>query len=244
MKTSYLIRLDDACPQMNIHNWQRMIALLDKYAIKPLVGIIPDCKSDEIQFGFDSHFWETVTKWQQNGYALALHGYDHVYATGAAGINPTHHRSEFAGLPYAEQAQKLKDGYTILKSHHIEPRCFFAPSHTYDHHTLLALKQETPIRTISDTIACYPYYQGEILFVPCQMGVFRTWPLGGICCACYHPSIMSDAEFDRLELFLKDHSSEFITFDQALQHTRKRRTLMERMLQQAYYMHLKLRSKE
>jgi hypothetical protein len=229
---------------MKTINWQRMIALLDQYSIKPLIGIIPDCKSEEIQFGMDRHFWEMVTKWQQSGYALALHGYDHVYVTKESGINPTHKRSEFAGLSLADQAQKLKDGYTILKNHGVEPCCFFAPSHTYDTNTLLALKQETPIRTISDTFACYPYYQNDIRFVPCQMGVFRPWTPGGICCACYHPSIMNDAEFDRLEQFLKDHSTEFITFDQALQHTRKRRTLFERALQQAYYIHLKTRGLE
>lgn len=244
MKTSYLIRLDDACPQMNTNNWQRMIALLDKYAIKPLVGIIPDCKSNEIQFGCDPHFWDTVCQWQQNGYAFALHGYDHVYITSDAGINPTHKRSEFAGLPYAQQAQKLKKGYAILKSHNIEPCCFFAPSHTYDNNTILALKKETPIRTISDTIACYPYYQADILFVPCQMGVFRAWILGGICCACYHPSNMSDADFTRLEQFIMQHANEFVSFNQAIQRTVKRRSLLERAMQRAYYIHSKFRGQE
>ena len=40
-KTRYLIRLDDACPYMDRVKWQRMENILDKYGVKPLVGIIP-----------------------------------------------------------------------------------------------------------------------------------------------------------------------------------------------------------
>ena len=41
MKQHYLVRLDDACPQMNKQKWQRVENILDKYGIKPMVGIIP-----------------------------------------------------------------------------------------------------------------------------------------------------------------------------------------------------------
>lgn len=41
MKQHYLVRLDDACPQMNKQKWQRVENILDKYRIKPMVGIIP-----------------------------------------------------------------------------------------------------------------------------------------------------------------------------------------------------------
>lgn len=38
----YILRLDDASEYMDVDKWQRMETLLDKYNIKPLVGIIPD----------------------------------------------------------------------------------------------------------------------------------------------------------------------------------------------------------
>jgi len=41
MKVQYLVRLDDACPYLDKKKWQRMEDILDKYGVKPLVGIIP-----------------------------------------------------------------------------------------------------------------------------------------------------------------------------------------------------------
>ena len=37
-----LLRLDDASDYMDIEKWQRLEEFLDRYGIKPLVGIIPD----------------------------------------------------------------------------------------------------------------------------------------------------------------------------------------------------------
>ena len=38
----YILRLDDASDYMDVEKWSRMEELLDKYQIKPLVGVIPD----------------------------------------------------------------------------------------------------------------------------------------------------------------------------------------------------------
>ena len=40
----YLVRLDDASEYMDIEKWKIVEGILDKYQIKPLVGIIPDNK--------------------------------------------------------------------------------------------------------------------------------------------------------------------------------------------------------
>ena len=57
----YYIRLDDACEKMNIPNWERMDALLDRYGIAPLVGIIPHCEDpDMADYPVDPAFWECV----------------------------------------------------------------------------------------------------------------------------------------------------------------------------------------
>ena len=42
MIKKYLIRLDDACPTMDWGKWRRMERILDKYKVKPMVGIIPE----------------------------------------------------------------------------------------------------------------------------------------------------------------------------------------------------------
>ena len=40
--SQYILRLDDASDYMDVKKWQRMEELLDRYGIKPLVGVIPD----------------------------------------------------------------------------------------------------------------------------------------------------------------------------------------------------------
>ena len=37
--SQYILRLDDASDYMDVKKWQRMEELLDRYGIKPLVGI-------------------------------------------------------------------------------------------------------------------------------------------------------------------------------------------------------------
>ena len=43
----YIMRLDDACPKRDVEKWDRIEDLLDKFNVRPLVGIIPDCKDLE-----------------------------------------------------------------------------------------------------------------------------------------------------------------------------------------------------
>lgn len=38
----YCLRLDDACPQMNAEKWAGVERILDKYKVRPIVGVIPE----------------------------------------------------------------------------------------------------------------------------------------------------------------------------------------------------------
>lgn len=234
MNIKYLIRLDDACPYMDSKKWKLMEEILDRYSVKPLVGIIPT-NADSVTMidEEDTRFWEKVHRWIEKGWNIALHGYDHVCITKDGGINPVHHRSEFAGLSYDEQSQKISKGYQKLKEHGIEPSFFFAPSHTFDENTLKAIKDFTPIRKISDLIATKPYKKGVLTIVPCQMGKLREMPIGGYWCACYHPNIMKDEEFEGLEAFIKTHQQDFIGFDELPEAGNK--SVKDRLLSFAYY---------
>lgn len=233
-KNTYLIRLDDACPYMDAKKWQRIEDILDKYGVKPLVGIIPANADPETMIDDeDSKFWEKAHQWVDKGWKMALHGYDHVCITHEGGINPVHHRSEFAGLSYNEQAEKIMKGYQTLKEQGLEPDYFFAPSHTFDNTTLKVIKEQTPIRKISDLIATKPYKKDGFTFIPCQMGKLREMPLSGYWCACYHPNIMKDEEFVSLDVFLKTHKQDFISFDELPEAGNK--TVKDRLLSLAYY---------
>lgn len=240
----FLIRLDDACPTMNRDTWEYIANFLLKRNIYPLVGIIPNCKDAKMNYMEPEpvkKFWERMRDWQTKGCTMALHGYDHCYISESGGINPVNKRSEFAGILYDIQAEKLRKGYQILKEEGIHAEWFFAPSHTYDNNTLKALELETPIRKISDTIAFRPYIDEAFLFCPVQSGHFFTPPVSGVWTFCFHPSTMETKEIDAFEQFIKKNHNKFIGFDD-LQIDRKK-DILDKTLSLSYFTYRKLREK-
>lgn len=235
--TKYLIRLDDACPEMNHSRWNLIFQILDKYSIKPLIGIIPHNEdSDTMIDSADPNFWQMMREKHQRGWAMALHGYNHVCQSHSGGINPVHQRSEFAGADLCLQKDKIKSGYNILVDNGIIPEVFFAPSHTFDRNTLEALKSETPIRTVSDTFALRPYIEDDITFIPQQMGKFRNIPLPGYWTFCFHPNIMTDAEMQEFEDFIKRNRNSFISYKEVLDIVPCKRSIIDLILQKLYLM--------
>ncbi len=228
------MRLDDACTRMNTSSWLRMEKLLDKYGVKPLVGVIPDCKDSEMScYSEDKEFWKKALDWQKKGWVLALHGFEHLYVSKEAGINPMHERSEFAGLSLEEQKEKIKTGIGILRTHGIDPKVFFAPSHTFDLNTIESLKIESNIRIISDTIADKPYSQYGMTFVPQQSRKARKLPFS-VTTFCYHPNMMTDGEFEYLEGFLKGNRESFIPFPVEL--VSRKLSIYDRLLRKLYFL--------
>lgn len=208
--SQYILRLDDASDYMNVKKWQRMEELLDRYGIKPLVGVIPDNRDSSLTDTYeqDPEFWDKTERWKEKGWELALHGCYHKYTTKEGGINPVNQRSEFAGVPLDRQKEMIRHGVDVLKGHDIEPKVFFAPSHTFDENTLVALKEESDIRIISDTIANDVYFEDDFYFIPQQSGRVRKLPFK-VCTFCYHPNMMKDEDFEELEIFLKGRHSNF-----------------------------------
>ncbi len=226
------IRLDDACPKRNIDNWNRMESLLDKYGIKPLVGLIPNCKDPDMEkYPTEPDFWVTViTRWKEKGWVFALHGYEHVFRTNDGGINPVNRKSEFAGIPLQGQKAMIRNGLMMLKEHNIEVEVFFAPAHTFDNNTIKALKEESNIRIISDTIASDIYSVDGFTFVPQQSGQVRKLPFRTIT-FCYHPNTMRDEDFRKLEEFISMNSfSDFI-----IEKSFRKRTLTDLLYRKVYF---------
>ena len=224
--SNYIMRLDDASDHMDIGKWQRMESLLDRYEIKPIFGIIPENRDESLVSRYEENplFWQKVCEWVEKGWTPAMHGYQHCYVTEEGGINPVNKRSEFAGLPYEEQAEKIRKGYRILSEHDIRPDIFFAPSHTFDENTLKAIETETPIRVISDTIATDVYKEGSFWFIPQQSGAVRKLPFRTLT-FCYHPNTMDDMTFEKLERFLIEYEKHFTTYSQTILLNRKRNLL-------------------
>ncbi len=240
----YLIRLDDACPFMDRAKWQRMEDILDKYGVKPLVGIIPaNADPKTIIAPEDIDFWEKVHLWEKKGWSIALHGYDHVCISdgGMKGLNPFWRRSEFAGLSLDIQREKIKKGYAIIKEHGFEPKFFFAPSHTFDENTLRALERETNIRIISDTIALRPYIRGSFVFIPQIAGHCVKMFLPGIYTFCFHPNNMTENAFLRLESFLYNYHSMFYTFDIKKAEVSETKKLTDKLASWLFFKYRKLK---
>lgn len=233
-KTRYLIRLDDACPYMDKVKWGRMEDILDRYKIKPLVGIIPaNIDPATMLEAEDKDFWSKARGWEEKGWTIALHGFNHVCESSTGGVNPVHKRSEFAGIPYENQAKKIIEGYSLLKDKGFDVEWFFAPSHTFDKNTLKVIKENTPIRYICDMIATKPYVENGLIFVPCQMGKLREMPISGYWCACYHPNVLKDEEFIALEEFLKNHCDDFLSFNELP--TARKKSIKDKLLSFVYY---------
>lgn len=233
--SKYILRLDDACEKMDIEKWDRIEQLLDKYGVKPLVGIIPHCEDPMMDnYPIDSNFWSKVNNWISKDWSIAMHGYNHVYSTECGGINPINKRSEFAGEPLEVQKEKIFKGIGIMREHGINPKTFFAPSHTFDRNTLLALKAESDINIISDTIANDVYYQDDFQFVPQQSGRVRKLPFK-VVTFCYHPNMMKENDFVYLEQFLEKNAVLFTKFELIVNKKRKK-SILDKILEKIYFL--------
>ncbi len=242
MQTKYLIRLDDACPTMDHTKWQRIEKILDGFCIKPMVGVIPQNEDSKLKIDLeDCYFWDLVHKWAGKKWTIAMHGYNHVYSSNEGGINPLWNKSEFAGHPLELQREKINKGITIMRVKGFEPKYFFAPSHTFDENTLIALREETNIRVISDTIAFKPYKFKDFIFIPQQSGHPIKFPFGGLLTICYHPNSMNENSFVEFERFLTEHKNEVLAFDDVDLSTVKGKTFGDRLLSFCYFLRRKNR---
>lgn len=231
--SKYIMRLDDACEKRNIQNWDRIEMILDKYEIKPLIGVIPNCEDSMMErYSIDRGFNVRVKNWKDKGWTIALHGYNHVYSTNSGGINPINYRSEFAGESLEVQKEKIKKGVSILNNMGINPKVFFAPSHTFDKNTIIALKEESNIRIISDTISNNSYEKYGITFVPQQSGRVRPLPFK-LVTFCYHPNTMNEKDFFDLEEFLKKYNKKFISFP--LNEVSRKENFIDCILRKLYF---------
>lgn len=210
----YIIRLDDASEHMNVEKWNRIEGLLDNYKIKPIVGIIPNNQDKDLvrRYKKDLEFWDKAKMWQLKEWAIALHGFTHVYSSNSGGINPVNFRSEFAGVSLENQKNKISGGIKIFKEHGLEAKIFFAPSHTFDMNTMEALKLESNIRIISDTIANDIYKVGDFYFIPQQSGHAQILPFK-VTTFCYHPNNMEELDFKRLEDFISKNKKKIGSFN-------------------------------
>jgi len=187
LTATYLVRFDDICPTMNWQVWREIERRLLETEVKPILAVVPDNRDDSLRVDdAEPRFWERVREWRDRGWTIAMHGYQHRYVTGEAGIVGLNDRSEFAGLPAAEQEEKLALGMGIFRREGVAPRVWIAPGHSFDANTVAALPK-FGIEIVSDGLFALPHRDAYgILWVPQQLWRFRPLPVGVWTVCCHH----------------------------------------------------------
>ena len=181
-----LIRLDDICPTMDYEQLNIAIEKMDKYSIKPLIGVIPDCRDNDLLLESEHpDFWEYIKSLRDKGYTIAMHGVNHELNSMHKGIVNNRIGSEFSGVPLEEQIRKIELGKNILKSHGIETDIFFAPAHSYDKNTIKALAA-CGFKYMSDGKSKKPYKKDGVICIPCRFNGCPTIRKTGYYTAVFH----------------------------------------------------------
>src|SRR5436190_22452251 len=87
LNTKFLLRFDDICPTMNWDIWSEIEATMVRLRIKPILAVVPDNRDPVLQVAPPvSDFWQRVRNWQDLGWTMALHGYQHLYTAKDSGL--------------------------------------------------------------------------------------------------------------------------------------------------------------
>ena len=216
MTTRYLIRFDDVVPAMA---WSRFAAF-EKVAadlsLPFLIGVVPECRDPKLSVEPEHHnFWDWVRARKHAGWMIAQHGYQHLYETDARGLLGIGRKSEFAGLSYDAQVQKLAAGKEIMQREGVWSGVFMAPSHSFDEITVQALR-DLEFTALTDGFGFYTYDIHGLMAVP-QL-VARPLGFGfGVETICLHVNTMSEEAIGRMIDFIHAHRKQIISFDEALQ---------------------------
>ena len=118
---------------------------------------------------------------------------------------------------------------------------FFAPSHTFDDNTLLALRECSQIKLISDGIALKPYIYKGFYFIPVMVGHCVKIPIPGIYTFCFHPNTMTQAELNHLKQFLVINKDMFINWEEIDFSQAKERSIIDNLLHKLFFIIRKFR---
>ena len=219
--TGLLIRMDDISENMNWALMDKCEKLFDKFKIKPLLGIIPINKDPELlKLPKNDRFWERVENWKNKGWEITMHGCNHLYTQKSDKNDIFNYggNSEFYGLDYSMQLNKIKTGLEEFKKREIKVRSFFAPNHIYDSNTLKALK-DSDIKIIIDGYGLFPYYKNEILFIP-QLFYKEIFLPFGIQSTQMHINEWNDEAYNNFEIFVKKNYSKILNLNNIIEVTK------------------------
>ena len=228
-KARFLLRFDDLCPTLPWPIWEAIEPMLIEHGVRPLLAVVPDNRDPKLHWGAPApDFWERVRRWQSLGWSIGLHGYQHRYCNSERGILKRGKKSEFAGLGYAEQFDKLSQGLEIFSREGVRADAWVAPSHSFDWNTVAALSA-LGLRTISDGLALAPYLgPHHSLWVPQQIARMRDMPFG-FWTFCYHFDEFTPASLETFRVHLATLAPRMLGLQDAETLARRGRTLPDRI---------------
>ena len=212
-----LLRFDDIAENMNWHLMDEFEELFDKHNIKPVMGVIPNNKDEDLKsFPKRENFWKIVKDWQSKGWEISMHGYNHLYLRDTNKKDYFNYggKSEFYGESLAIQSQKIRLGLEIFHKNEIKIRSFFAPNHTYDYNTFIALKN-SGIFEVIDGYGLKPYMENKIKFTPQLFHKLIFLPFG-LQTTQIHLNELNKKDFQNFKIFVEKKYKNIVTYDEAL----------------------------
>jgi len=229
------IRIDDVTPEMDWQAFARFADLLDRYEIRPLIGVVPMNRDPQLiaspskrnpEWKERSDFAAWLKEKEQAGWTIALHGHSHKYTTKSGGIFPLNHYSEYAGLPADTQTKMLKEGRARLAEWGINTEIFMAPAHSFDRGTLQALK-ESGFRYVTDGFGARPYLKKGLVFLPISFLKSKTMKAeNGYSTLVVHTWDQDAEELAWYERLFSTQRERFIDYRELLREEAKKRSVI------------------
>ena len=220
LKRQYLLRFDDICPTMRWDTWSEIESALISSGIKPILAVVPDNRDPVLQVNPPvSDFWERVRRWQELGWTIALHGFQHLYVAKAGGLVTRRKKSEFTSLPADVQRDKLQRGMDIFQREKIKSRVWIAPGNAFDEVTV-SLLPGFGIDIVSAGWFWRPFVgPGPVTWFPCQLSILRPAP-PGLWTVCYHHNSWNRQTLSQFQTNLERYRDRISTLESVLTNSR------------------------
>jgi len=212
-KARYLLRFDDMCPTMDHVRWKRFEILLQRHRIRPILSVVPDNLDPVLNVApADPGFWSKMKQLQDDGWAIAQHGFQHLRDAQGRSLVPLHEHSEFAGMAGATQRTRIESGFALLRSRGLSPTVWVAPRHGFDLTTIECLRA-VGIAVVSDGFARFPYRQHGLFWIPQQM--WSPAPKReGVWTICVHLNSATESRLAELESFISSCAASFTSVEE------------------------------
>lgn len=213
--TVFVLRIDDVVPEFPWRKFRAIEETLIEFNIRPIVGVVPDNADAKLRYDPAlADFWDLIREWRRRGWTVAQHGHRHSYTSTGRDFLRRGRKSEFVGHSYANQHSMLAAGKAIMLREKVWDGVFMAPSHSFDHVTLTALR-DLDFRVVTDGWGVYPYTAEGMAFLPQMFATPRNFGFG-VYTICLHIGSLSELQLAETVAWIRELAPQFVSLDEAL----------------------------